>query len=108
MAANLVNSALEAFGDLHVLVNNAGILRDRVLVNLSEDDWDDVIQRSPQGTLRPHPPRRRLLARAGQGGKDGTGLGHQHVVHLRAPRQCRPVELWRGQGRYRRLHRDHR
>jgi len=39
----LVASAVEAFGDLHVLVNNAGILRDRVLVNLSEEDWDSVI-----------------------------------------------------------------
>ncbi|HWD97284.1 MAG TPA: SDR family oxidoreductase [Acidimicrobiales bacterium] len=39
----LVKSAVEAFGDLHVLVNNAGILRDRVLVNLSEEDWDSVI-----------------------------------------------------------------
>lgn len=39
----LVDTAIEAFGDLHVLVNNAGILRDRVLVNMSEDDWDSVI-----------------------------------------------------------------
>src|SRR2546430_764380 len=36
----LVNAAVEAFGDLHVLVNNAGILRDRVLVNMTEDVWD--------------------------------------------------------------------
>src|SRR5947208_2122384 len=35
-AQRLVNSAVEAFGDLHVLVNNAGILRDRVLVNMTE------------------------------------------------------------------------
>ena len=40
---NLVRSAVDAFGDLHVLVNNAGILRDRVLVNLSEEDWDSVM-----------------------------------------------------------------
>ncbi len=38
----LVNAAVEAFGDLHVLVNNAGILRDRVLVNMTEDEWDAV------------------------------------------------------------------
>lgn len=39
----LVQTALEAFGDLHVLVNNAGILRDRVLVNMTEEEWDAVI-----------------------------------------------------------------
>jgi NAD(P)-dependent dehydrogenase (short-subunit alcohol dehydrogenase family) len=39
----LVDTALEAFGDLHVLVNNAGILRDRVHINMTESDWDAVI-----------------------------------------------------------------
>ncbi|MFN0029601.1 MAG: SDR family oxidoreductase [Acidimicrobiales bacterium] len=39
----MVNAAVEAFGDLHVLVNNAGILRDRVLVNMTEAEWDAVI-----------------------------------------------------------------
>ena len=39
----MVNAAVEAFGDLHILVNNAGILRDRVLVNMSEEEWDAVI-----------------------------------------------------------------
>jgi NAD(P)-dependent dehydrogenase (short-subunit alcohol dehydrogenase family) len=39
----LIQTALETFGDLHVLVNNAGILRDRVLVNMTEEEWDSVI-----------------------------------------------------------------
>src|ERR1039457_4025213 len=39
----LIQAALDAFGDLHVLVNNAGILRDRVLVNMTEAEWDSVI-----------------------------------------------------------------
>ena len=39
----LVEMAIDTFGDLHVLVNNAGILRDRALVNMTEDEWDDVI-----------------------------------------------------------------
>ncbi|MFL6110310.1 MAG: SDR family oxidoreductase [Catenulispora sp.] len=43
-AAALVQTALDAFGKLDVLVNNAGFLRDRMLVNLSEQDWDDVIR----------------------------------------------------------------
>jgi NAD(P)-dependent dehydrogenase (short-subunit alcohol dehydrogenase family) len=49
----LVKSAVEAFGDLHVLVNNAGILRDRVLVNLSEEDWDSVINVHLKGHFVP-------------------------------------------------------
>jgi NAD(P)-dependent dehydrogenase (short-subunit alcohol dehydrogenase family) len=39
----LINSAIEAFGDLDIVVNNAGILRDRVLVNMTEAEWDAVI-----------------------------------------------------------------
>src|SRR5213080_1998394 len=35
----LVDAAVEAFGALHVLVNNAGILRDRVLVNMTDEEW---------------------------------------------------------------------
>ena len=51
--ARLIECALEAFGDLHVLVNNAGILRDRVLVNLSEEDWDAVINVHLKGHFVP-------------------------------------------------------
>jgi NAD(P)-dependent dehydrogenase (short-subunit alcohol dehydrogenase family) len=39
----LVGAAVDAFGRLDVLVNNAGILRDRMLVSMTEDEWDDVI-----------------------------------------------------------------
>ena len=42
-AKPLIDQAVDAFGDLHVLVNNAGILRDRVLVNMTEAEWDAVI-----------------------------------------------------------------
>ena len=50
---HLVDSAVEAFGDLHVLVNNAGILRDRVLVNMTEDEWDRVINVHLKGHFVP-------------------------------------------------------
>jgi NAD(P)-dependent dehydrogenase (short-subunit alcohol dehydrogenase family) len=49
----LIESAVEHFGDLHVLVNNAGILRDRVIVNLSEEDWDAVISVHLKGHFVP-------------------------------------------------------
>src|ERR1700728_2845190 len=39
----LVAAAVEAFGDFNVLVNNAGILRDKMLVNMSAEDWDSVV-----------------------------------------------------------------
>ena len=42
-AARLVRQAVDTFGDLHVLVNNAGILRDRVIINMTEAEWDAVI-----------------------------------------------------------------
>jgi NAD(P)-dependent dehydrogenase (short-subunit alcohol dehydrogenase family) len=42
-AKSLIDLAVETFGDLHVLVNNAGILRDRVIVNMTEEEWDSVI-----------------------------------------------------------------
>jgi NAD(P)-dependent dehydrogenase (short-subunit alcohol dehydrogenase family) len=51
--ASLIRSAVDAFGDLHVLVNNAGILRDRVLVNLSEEDWDAVMRVHLKGHFVP-------------------------------------------------------
>ena len=49
----LVNAAIEAFGDLHVLVNNAGIIRDRVLVNMTEEEWDIVMHVDVKGHFVP-------------------------------------------------------
>lgn len=43
-AQRIVEAALAAFGDVQVLVNNAGILRDKMFVSLTEDDWDEVMR----------------------------------------------------------------
>lgn len=43
-AQRIVDAALAAFGEVHVLVNNAGVLRDRMFLSLSEDDWDLVMR----------------------------------------------------------------
>jgi NAD(P)-dependent dehydrogenase (short-subunit alcohol dehydrogenase family) len=52
-ARRLVDQAIETFGDLHVLVNNAGILRDRTLVNMTEQEWDDVTRVHLKGHFCP-------------------------------------------------------
>jgi NAD(P)-dependent dehydrogenase (short-subunit alcohol dehydrogenase family) len=52
-AQRMVQQAIDTFGDLHVLVNNAGILRDRMLVNMTEAEWDAVIQVHLKGTFAP-------------------------------------------------------
>jgi NAD(P)-dependent dehydrogenase (short-subunit alcohol dehydrogenase family) len=52
-AQRLINTAVETFGDLHAVVNNAGILRDRVLANMTEEEWDAVINVHLKGTFAP-------------------------------------------------------
>jgi NAD(P)-dependent dehydrogenase (short-subunit alcohol dehydrogenase family) len=52
-AQNMIDTAISIYGGLDVLVNNAGILRDRTLANMSEEDWDSVIRVHMRGTFAP-------------------------------------------------------
>jgi NAD(P)-dependent dehydrogenase (short-subunit alcohol dehydrogenase family) len=52
-AQRLITTAVETFGDLHAVINNAGILRDRMLTNMTEEEWDAVINVHLKGTFAP-------------------------------------------------------
>ncbi len=52
-AEQMVTTAIEVFGDVDVVVNNAGILRDRTLANMTEEEWDSVIAVHLKGHFAP-------------------------------------------------------
>ncbi|MFK8023736.1 MAG: SDR family NAD(P)-dependent oxidoreductase [Ilumatobacter sp.] len=52
-AERMIATAIEAYGDLDILVNNAGILRDRTIVNMTEAEWDDVVNVHLKGHFVP-------------------------------------------------------
>ncbi len=52
-AKRMIDTAIETFGGLDAVVNNAGILRDRMLANMTEVEWDAVINVHLKGTFAP-------------------------------------------------------
>ena len=52
-ARDMVHQAIDTFGDINIVINNAGILRDRMMFSMSEDDWDTVIAVHLKGTFGP-------------------------------------------------------
>src|SRR5512144_1065841 len=50
-AQALIKFTIDTFGDLHILVNNAGITRDGLILTMSEEDWDNVLRVNLKGTF---------------------------------------------------------
>ena len=104
-AKRMIDQAVSAFGKLDAVVLNAGILRDRMLVNMSEDEWDAVIKVHLKGTFA---PARHAAAywrdQAKAQGRPGRCAHHHHHLGVGHLRQYRPDQLRRGQGRHRLVH----
>jgi len=80
-ARRLVEHAVSAFGSLHIVVNNAGILRDRMLVNMTEEEWDAVIAVHLKGHFA---VTRHAAAYWRERAKSGEQL-HARVVNTSSP-----------------------
>ena len=64
---NLVDDVVAAFGSLSILVNNAGITRDGLLIRMSEDDWDKVVSVNLKGTFNCLKAASRIMMKARKG-----------------------------------------
>ena len=101
-AQRLINTAVETFGDLHALVNNAGILRDRMLTNMTEEEWDAVINVHLKGTFAPSRWAAAYWREQAKAGKtvDGRIINTTSVSGIYG--NAGPDQLRRRQGRHRR------
>jgi NAD(P)-dependent dehydrogenase (short-subunit alcohol dehydrogenase family) len=69
-AQRVIQQAIDEFGALHVLVNNAGILRDRTIVNMTDGEWDDVIRVHLRGHFMPARAAARYWREQSKAGRD--------------------------------------
>jgi NAD(P)-dependent dehydrogenase (short-subunit alcohol dehydrogenase family) len=81
-AGRLVRTALDTFGELHVLVNNAGILRDKMFVNMDVGMWDAVMRVHLRGTFC---PTRHAVDHWRTQYKAGTPVPHPRVINTSSP-----------------------
>ena len=81
-AERLIGTALDTFGELNVLVNNAGILRDKMFVNMDIDMWDAVIKVHLRGTFA---PTKHAVTYWRERHKAGTPVDHPRIVNTSSP-----------------------
>ncbi len=80
-AKAMIDQAIEAFGGLDILINNAGILRDRMIFKMDESDWDAVIAVHLKGTFNP-------ISHASQYWREQSKAGNQpdaRIINTSSP-----------------------
>jgi NAD(P)-dependent dehydrogenase (short-subunit alcohol dehydrogenase family) len=92
-ARDLIELAVSTFGDLHVLVTNAGFLRDRTLAKMTEEEWDAVVRVHLKGQAA---PTCHALAYWSGRARDGA-ISDRSVIHISSASGLRPGF---GQGNY--------
>jgi hypothetical protein len=94
----MIETVHRKWGRLDILVNNAGVLRDRMIWNMTEEEWDGVIQVHLKGTFACTRAAVPLMR------EQKSGRIINFYLHLRPGRQCGPGQLRRGQAGNRRVH----
>ena len=101
-AESMMQQAVDEFGGLDVLINNAGILRDKMSFNMDEAEWDAVIDVHLKGHFAPSRFAAVVLAGEVEGDRRaGEREDREHRVGVGALRQRGPGQLRGGQGRHR-------
>ena len=105
-AEALVALAVDTFGGVDVLVNNAGILRDRMVFSMSEAEWDDVVRVHLRGHFLPTKFAAVHWREQAKAGERGERLDRQHQLDVGPAVEPRPDQLRRRQVGHRHVHRD--
>jgi len=94
----VLNAIRQNFGDISILVNNAGITKDNLLARMTDEEWDDVLTTNLKSVFR---LSRAVLRRDDEGPRRPH---HQHLLGGRQHGQPGPGQLRRLQGRHGRFH----
>ena len=100
-AQRLVQTAIEVFGGLDVVVNNAGFVRDRMFVSCAEEEWDAVVRVHLKGHFCVSRHAAAWWRDRSKAGERRRRPDRQHLLGRRHPRVGGPVVVLGGQGRHR-------
>ena len=100
-AKNIIDTAIDAFGRLDVLVNNAGILRDKMMFSMTPEDFDAVVKVHMYGTFNTMHHASAYWRERVEGRPPAPRVDRQHGVERRPAGPGQPDQLRRRQGRHR-------